>query len=61
VASLDWLSVCRVELGLGGRHLWDEIDAMGGRRLSPDESVKALGRRFNLGTDYGVLQVYARS
>lgn len=41
-ASLDRLSGGRVELGLGARGFWDAIVAMGGRRLTPGQSVEAL-------------------
>ncbi|MCW2962874.1 MAG: class flavin-dependent oxidoreductase [Actinomycetia bacterium] len=42
VASLDILSGGRAELGLGAGAFSDGIEAMGGRRLSPGQSVKAL-------------------
>ncbi len=41
-ASLDLLSGGRLELGLGAGGFADAIAAMGGRRLSPAESVRAL-------------------
>jgi hypothetical protein len=42
VASLDLISGGRVELGLGAGAFWDAIEAMGGRRLTPGEGVRAL-------------------
>lgn len=40
-ASLDLLSGGRFNLGLGAGAFWDAIEAMGGTRLSPGESVRA--------------------
>jgi hypothetical protein len=42
-ASLDIITGGRVELGLGAGAFWDAIEAMGGPRRTPGESVEALG------------------
>jgi alkanesulfonate monooxygenase SsuD/methylene tetrahydromethanopterin reductase-like flavin-dependent oxidoreductase (luciferase family) len=47
-ASLDLLSSGRFELALGAGAFWDAIEAMGGRRLSPGESVDALGEAIDV-------------
>jgi alkanesulfonate monooxygenase SsuD/methylene tetrahydromethanopterin reductase-like flavin-dependent oxidoreductase (luciferase family) len=41
-ASLDLLSKGRVELGIGAGTFWEAVEAMGGPRRTPKESVDAL-------------------
>lgn len=48
VATLDLLTGGRVQLALGAGGFWDAIEAIGGRRLSPGESVEALGEAITI-------------
>ncbi|MEO7122197.1 MAG: LLM class flavin-dependent oxidoreductase [Lacisediminihabitans sp.] len=47
-ASLDLLSQGRVGLGLGAGGFWDAIESMGGRRLTPGQSVDALSEAIDV-------------
>lgn len=47
-ASLDRLSGGRVELGLGAGAFGEAVEAMGGPRRSPGESVEALGEAIEI-------------
>lgn len=46
--SLDLLSGGRFTLGLGAGHFWDDIAAMGGRRLEPHQAVDALDEAIDV-------------
>lgn len=46
--SLDLLSGGRFELAIGAGGFWDAIEAMGGRRLTPGQSVDALGEAIDV-------------
>lgn len=48
VASLDIITGGRVELGLGAGSFWDAIEAMGGPRRTPAESVEALAEAIEV-------------
>jgi alkanesulfonate monooxygenase SsuD/methylene tetrahydromethanopterin reductase-like flavin-dependent oxidoreductase (luciferase family) len=48
---LDLLSSGRFELGIGGpidTNAWDAIEAMGGMRRTPAESVRALSEAIDI-------------
>ncbi|MHB1064085.1 MAG: LLM class flavin-dependent oxidoreductase [Georgenia sp.] len=47
-ASVDLLSGGRFELGLGAGGFWDAIEAMGGRRRTPGQSVDALSEAIDI-------------
>src|SRR5256885_10706913 len=48
VASLDLLSTGRLDLALGAGASWEAIEAMGGRRPGPGETVDALDEAIEI-------------
>jgi alkanesulfonate monooxygenase SsuD/methylene tetrahydromethanopterin reductase-like flavin-dependent oxidoreductase (luciferase family) len=47
-ASLDRLTGGRIELGIGAGGFWDAIEGMGGRRLTPGQSIQALDEAITI-------------
>lgn len=47
-ASIDLLSGGRFELGLGAGTFWDAVEAMGGPRRTPGESLEALEQAIDV-------------
>jgi len=47
-ASLDLLSDGRVSLGIGAGYYWDDIQAIGGQRLTPPQAVAALDEAIDV-------------
>jgi hypothetical protein len=47
-ASLDLLSEGRLDLALGAGYFWDAIKSMGGRTLTPGESIDALSEAIDI-------------
>jgi alkanesulfonate monooxygenase SsuD/methylene tetrahydromethanopterin reductase-like flavin-dependent oxidoreductase (luciferase family) len=51
-ASLDILSEGRIEIGIGAGGFWDAIEAMGGPRRTPKDSVDALEEAIAIIRDF---------
>jgi alkanesulfonate monooxygenase SsuD/methylene tetrahydromethanopterin reductase-like flavin-dependent oxidoreductase (luciferase family) len=47
-AALDRLTGGRIEMGIGAGAFWDGVEGMGGRRLTPGQSIAALDEAIDV-------------